>query len=55
MSHDDFSNYKRCQKCERIFRNYVNPMICPVCKSGEFVINLIKRDKEAKKKIKIMS
>ena len=44
-----FDTYKRCTKCDKPFKNYVDTDRCPKCKSKKYVINLLKEKNENNK------
>ena len=39
-----FQGYKRCTKCDKTFRNYIEENRCPFCKETEYVKDLFKKE-----------
>ncbi len=50
MSGSQFDRYKRCTKCNKPFKNYIETDRCPWCKSKKYVIDLLKKEKNENNK-----
>jgi len=49
MEHSPFAGYKRCTKCDKVFRNYDNPLQCPFCKETKHTKDLFEEKNENNK------
>jgi len=46
----DFEYYRRCKKCDKVFRNYEEADRCPFCKETKHVFNFFSEDKNENNK-----